>query len=68
MDRGTNNVVILDIAMCPNAICPLRKECFRHPDSGTKPSKYHQSWTTFKGKNKECDGWMPIKGNNIKND
>lgn len=35
-----------DIAMCTSN-CPLSKTCYRHPDSGTKPSEFWQSWSSF---------------------
>ena len=32
-----------DITMCA-AECPRSDHCKRHPDSGTKPSEWRQSW------------------------
>lgn len=32
-----------DISMCKE-ICPLSKECYRHEDSGTKPTRGRQSY------------------------
>jgi hypothetical protein len=32
-----------DILMCL-AACPKSRTCYRHPDSGTKPGDYWQSW------------------------
>jgi hypothetical protein len=33
-----------DIMMCDAHECPASKTCRRHPDSGTKPDPYRQSW------------------------
>lgn len=32
-----------DISMCAS-VCPKSRQCYRHEDSGTRPSKYHQSY------------------------
>lgn len=29
-----------DISMCNSTLCPKRQECYRHEDSGTKPSQW----------------------------
>lgn len=36
-----------DITMCGRNYCPKSKECKRHTDSGTKPSKPHQWYGYF---------------------
>jgi hypothetical protein len=37
-----------DISMCANsAECPMRKNCYRAEESGTKPSEFRQSWMQF---------------------
>lgn len=33
-----------DISMCDNKQCPLAKDCYRSPKSGTKPNGDRQSW------------------------
>lgn len=37
----------MDITMCVNESCPLNKACKRSEESGTKPSKYMQSYNRF---------------------
>ncbi len=34
-----------DISMCLNATCPLRVRCYRHQDSGTRPSEHRQAYS-----------------------
>lgn len=36
-----------DIQMCQSQICTRSNECRRHPDSGTKPHEFRQSWGNF---------------------
>ena len=36
-----------DITMCQNVYCPIRKNCYRSPDSGTAPSGTRQAWSHF---------------------
>lgn len=45
--------------MCGDDTCPSKKECKRHPDSGTIPHPQWQSWAMFnrEGKNR-CDNAM----------
>lgn len=33
-----------DITMCASTDCPHRKNCYRNPEGGTKPSEWRQSW------------------------
>jgi hypothetical protein len=33
-----------DIMMCNAEQCDLSATCYRHPDSGTNPDPYRQSW------------------------
>ena len=51
-----------DIQMCSDEDCPFRTRCYRHPDSGTKPSEYWQAWGYFEKvgpptKPENCKGW-----------
>lgn len=49
-----------DISMCGNRECPLREKCYRHPDSGTKPSPHWQAWTPFKWSDTAgCNDYWP---------
>ena len=36
-----------DMTMCANEDCPLRKKCYRHADSGTKPTEHWQFYSAF---------------------
>lgn len=36
-----------DISMCAAIFCPKSRQCYRHADSGTKPSEYLQSYSSF---------------------
>jgi len=36
-----------DISMCKSERCPDRAECYRHSESGTKPSEFRQSYMAF---------------------
>ncbi len=36
-----------DISMCAASACPRSKECYRHADSGTKPSEHWQTYSAF---------------------
>ena len=47
-----------DITMCASVECKDSRECYRHPDSGTKPSG-HQSWAKFDEGG--CEEYIPIK-------
>jgi hypothetical protein len=40
-----------DISMCSSEICPLTKKCYRHEDSGTKPTPMYQSYMLFDREN-----------------
>ena len=33
-----------DITMCNSETCSMRKNCYRNPESGTKPSEHRQAW------------------------
>lgn len=33
-----------DIMMCMAEDCSVSTKCYRHPNSGTKPDEYRQSW------------------------
>ena len=46
-----------DITMC-RADCPSSAKCRRHPDSGTKPSKY-QWWAGFAPDTDRCGDFWP---------
>ncbi len=51
-----------DIAMCA-ATCPVSRECYRHPDSGTKPREYRQTWAGFEPTGPDgCDDYIPAVG------
>lgn len=47
-----------DFTMC-NKKCPKSKTCQRHPDSGTEPDKYWQSWSSFDVEN--CKFYEPTR-------
>jgi len=49
-----------DISMCKNKQCPLSQKCYRHEDSGTKPSEYWQSYADFEYANGKCEDFWPI--------
>ena len=36
-----------DISMCEVKDCQKSKECYRHKDSGTKPTEYRQAYILF---------------------
>jgi len=36
-----------DISMCACVLCPSSPTCYRHKDSGTRPSEYRQAWADF---------------------
>jgi len=46
-----------DISMCANETCPRRQGCYRHEDSGTKPSEHRQSYMHFIGGD-NCRGFL----------
>lgn len=47
-----------DITMCNVATCHLAMRCYRHANSGTKPS-WRQSWATFEsGPGDDCDHFV----------
>jgi hypothetical protein len=52
-----------DISMCADNECPSRFTCYRHKDSGTKPSKYQQAYAAFNHdpKTSECESYWPVK-------
>jgi hypothetical protein len=51
-----------DISMCESDTCPKSKTCYRHEDSGTKPSEFRQSY--FIGNDPDnCKYYWPVKGN-----
>ena len=55
-----------DISMCANGTCPIRRDCYRSPDSGTKPNERRQSWMTWEpsnatsSQNVMCHGFMEL--------
>jgi hypothetical protein len=50
-----------DITMCVNDVCKLKEKCFRHSDSGTKPTPYRQSYSHFNEKgDKDCDYYWRV--------
>lgn len=36
-----------DVAMCSHKACPSRSNCYRHADSGTRPTERRQSYMQF---------------------
>lgn len=53
-----------DISMCAHRNCPLRHNCYRHADSGTKPNPYRQSYAVYTPTIDEdgkvgCDDYWP---------
>jgi len=50
-----------DVTMCQNKDCPLSQKCYRHEDSGTKPSEYWQSYSVFKYVNGKCEHFVPVE-------
>lgn len=47
-----------DISMCANSECPMKKDCYRNPASGTKPSLM-QSWSAFApDKDGNCENYV----------
>lgn len=36
-----------DISMCQHPTCRMRRQCYRHADSGTQPSRYRQTYAHF---------------------
>ena len=46
------------LTMCASQECPTAKDCYRHPDSGTKPSD-RQSWAYFGAHG--CEYYVPAK-------
>jgi len=51
-----------DISMCMSSTCPLKRSCYRNPDSGTEPSEFRQSW--FIGPAAEgldCQYYWPVR-------
>ena len=46
------------MTMCASGDCGQSKECYRHPDSGTKPG-ISQSWALYEAFN--CEDYIPIK-------
>ncbi len=49
-----------DISMCMSKDCPSRKDCYRHHESGTKPSERRQSYMSFEPKREwgMCDWFL----------
>ena len=48
-----------DISMC-KAACEASSRCYRHSNSGTKPSEFRQSYSEFKDMaTEQCDGFWP---------
>lgn len=52
-----------DISMCNDPDCPFSRQCYRHPDSGTKPDPYRQAWGFFEKigppvKPENCKGYI----------
>jgi hypothetical protein len=61
-----------DISMCPSQYCPVRGDCYRNEASGTRPTEYRQSWTTFTwrqpggfGAPVECSGYWPTETSDV---
>lgn len=46
-----------DISMC-SAVCPKSSQCYRHADSGTKPSEHRQSY--IMRENGPCDDFWQV--------
>jgi len=57
-----------DITLCNNQDCPLSKKCYRHEDSGTKPSEYWQSYADFEYTEDGCEDFWPIDAKEKKDD
>jgi hypothetical protein len=51
-----------DFSMCAAPGCKMARECERHENSGTLPSKW-QSWSAFKpyGNGLGCDYFVPSR-------
>lgn len=51
-----------DISMCASVECPSRKSCYRHAESGTKPTEWRQSYMAFKPRKGDgkCLAYMPV--------
>lgn len=47
-----------DITMC-QSVCSRSKECYRHQDSGTKPTEHRQSWFTPEYTGEDCEVFWP---------
>lgn len=48
-----------DISMCA-AECPKSKQCYRHEDSGTKPSEYRQAYIIRHPTGDDCELYWPV--------
>jgi hypothetical protein len=46
-----------DISMCVETNCPLKYDCYRHADSGTKPSPF-QTYSVFQYIDGKCKDFM----------
>lgn len=53
-----------DISMCAHAECPSRKSCYRHAESGTKPTERRQSYMAFEPRKDDgkCLAYVPVYG------
>lgn len=50
-----------DISMCLSPTCPLRGNCYRHEESGTKPSEFRQAYMTPAVQGARCRYYWPIE-------
>ncbi len=52
-----------DISMCSDDRCPSRSQCYRHKDSGTKPSEWRQSYMDFQrpAEAEKCGEFWPAR-------
>jgi len=50
-----------DISMCAATKCPRSKECYRHADSGTKPSEPWQTYSYFAHGLTGCGSFWPAR-------
>lgn len=50
-----------DLTMCVRMDCPVREQCKRHRDSGTKAG-YYQSYCDFRHEipGKDCSGFIQV--------
>lgn len=51
-----------DITMCASLTCKKRKTCYRHEESGTKPSRLWQTYANFEpDETGACDNYWQVK-------